>query len=683
MNVAGKIFINTKLFLVAVFILCSTLANASSDTLRTQTIAEITVSESALRRQSLSSVPTQTLNAENLRRLNSLQLSDAIKFLSGVNVRDYGGIGGLKTVSVRSLGAEHTTISLDGVPVSDIMSGQIDLSKFSLDGVEQIALVNGQSDNIFQTASNFAASSVLFVNTGFPLIEEMKSFSGKVSLRAGSFGLLNPTFFVRTKILPHTALALSGEYLYANGEYPFLLHYGNESDSVSHEMRHNSDVNNLRLQANIYSVFSAKSKATLKTYLYNSQRGLPGAAILYNTQNAAAQRLNETTVFIQGNFTHNFSKVFDFQVNAKFNYGYLHYLDTAYLNAVGKMESRYRQYEYYASATALYRFSERLSASFSSDFSTNTLSAVYESQALSDEFPNPVRYKLLSVLAAKYIDETWLATVSLLHTAVSDKTSKGSAAGSQNRLSPSASVSFKPFDENNFHIRAFYKNIFRLPTFNDLYYARVGNPALQPEKTSQINVGITELLTFGKRNSELFFAADVYYNKVKDKIVAMPVKNLFMWTMLNLGKVDIAGIDLASKINAPVTSKVNLSFSANYTYQRALDVSDKNSDTYLHQIPYTPRISGSLTAAIQNPIVDVAYTLVWSGKRYAAYQNYAENRLPAYADQSISFSHNFRFANNNLIINAELLNIFNNNYEIVRWFPMPGRQVRVKLELII
>ena len=89
--------------------------------------------------------PTQVFSKEELKSLNVLQVSDAVKHFAGVTVKDYGGIGGLKTVSLRSLGAEHTAVGYDGITISDCQTGQIDIGRFSLDNVNRLSLSNGQS----------------------------------------------------------------------------------------------------------------------------------------------------------------------------------------------------------------------------------------------------------------------------------------------------------------------------------------------------------------------------------------------------------------------------------------------------------------------------------------------------------------------------------------------------------
>ena len=100
-------------------------------------------------------IPPQKLSGEKLRRLNSFSVADAIRYFSGVQLKDYGGVGGLKTVNIRSLGANHVGVFYDGIQLGNAQNGQIDLGKFSLDNMEEISLYNGQKSEIFQSAKDF------------------------------------------------------------------------------------------------------------------------------------------------------------------------------------------------------------------------------------------------------------------------------------------------------------------------------------------------------------------------------------------------------------------------------------------------------------------------------------------------------------------------------------------------
>ena len=646
------------------------------DTIKSQTFQEVTVTEKYISSEVRSTAPLQILTSKSIEGLNVLQVSDAVKYFSGVTVKDYGGIGGLKTISVRSLGGNHTAVSYDGITLTDNQTGQIDLGRFSLDNVDMISLNIGQSDNIFQPARLFASASVLNIRTLSPVFLTNKRINGKISMKAGSFGLVNPTLLLEGKVSRKVSASFSGEWLSADGKYPYTLHYGpSAKDSTSKETRQNTDVRNVRLEAALYAAFSEKENGYIKSYFYQSERGLPGPTILNNAENSSKQRIWDNTFFTQAHYEKEFSKSWAFQSNAKFNSGYVHYLDPTYLNIDGKLENIYRQTEYYGSASVLFRAMDNLSFSASTDGSWTTLSSD------ATDFAFPTRLSWLSAMAAKYVTNQVLATASVLSTEVHEMVKTGSAASDYHKLSPYMSLSVKPFESTDLRIRLFYKNIFRLPSFNDLYYAYAGNKDLKPEKTNQVNLGLTYNFSINTWMPLLSLTLDGYHNDVTDKIVAFPNKDTFSWTIINYGEVVIDGLDMTAETTLQPWKKVGVLLGTNYTYQRALNVTDRLDGNYDNQLPYTPRISGSGKVGIITPWVNVSYSLLWSGHRYAVNQNYVENRLPAYFDHSLSLSRSVQCKSGLVHMNLEILNLLNTNYEIVKWFPMPGRSFRATVSL--
>lgn len=615
-----------------------------------------------------SSTPIQEFKQYRLKELNALQVSDAVKHFSGVIVKDYGGIGGLKTVSVRSLGAAHTAVAIDGIAMGNAQNGQIDIGRFSLDNVDVISLTNGQDDQIFQPARQVSAASVLNIKSTFPEFDN-KIVKGRVSFKGGSFGLLNPAATVAIKMSNKVAMTLSGEYLFANGRYPYVLEYGSEGDSSSVELRQNTDVENIRAELALYGKDSVQD-GNVKAYFFQSKRGLPGATIFYNTANFSSQRITDRDFFVQGHYRRQLMPKLAFQLNAKYQYSFTHYLDPVYLGSLGKEENFYHQQEGYLSAGLLYNVLSSLSFSLNTDGIISTLDADLQ------DFAYPIRYQWLTALSGKYVNDWVIASATALFTVVDEEVRSGAASKRYFRVNPFVSATFKLFRKINLRFRVFYKNIFRLPTFNDLYYGRVGNINLKPERTNQYNVGITYKAYLADFLPKVELSCDVYHNSVRDKIVAYPTKNIYTWTMLNYGKVSINGIDFTGEVSLKPHSKVMIILGASYTYNRALNVTDPNSSDYKHQIPYTPRISGSGRASLQTPWFDINYSLIWSGHRYAVNQNYAENRVEGFFDHSISASHDFLIKQHVLGINIECLNLTNKNYAVVRYFPMPGRSWR-------
>lgn len=642
------------------------------DTLRSYRIREITVTGSLTNASVQSSSPLQVLSSKSIEQLNVLQLSDAVKYFSGVTVKDYGGIGGLKTVSVRSLGANQTAVSYDGFVMTDAQTGQIDLSRFSLKDVSSVTLDNGQPDNIFQPARIFTASSVLAVKSQIPFFQPKMPVYGKLELTVGSFGMIQPYLLLNMQINKILSSSVNAEWLSATGNYPYLLHYGNRSsDSTSIEIRQNSDVKTLRLEGTLFARFNSFSGGYLKAYYYNSDRGLPGATIFYNAETSSKQRIGDRNFFMQGHYLNTSSERWKFQLNARFNHAFLHYFDPLWLNSQSKLDNHYLQEEYYSSASVLYRPFARFSISASVDGSVNTLRADLPA------FSPPVRFSLLGFAGAKYQTESWLITASLLGTAVNEKTEAESTGNEYRHVSPYLSVSYKPFAYHDLRFRCFYKNMYQLPTFNDLYYPESGNRALKPETSRQMDFGLTYACSVDGWMPLLNFTLDGYHNDVEDKIVSFPNKNTFGWTTLNLGQVSITGFDLTAETEFRINKYVTLLAGTSYTYQRALDVTDPASVTYNNQIPYTPRVSGSGKLSAETPWLNVSYSLLWSGYRYTLFQNYAENRMPGYTDHSLSFYRSFAVSKHPVLIKIEILNLMNQNYQIVRYFPMPGRSFRL------
>ena len=640
------------------------------DTSTVHSLDEVVVTTSTSTKETRATAPLQILSGEALEGLNAIQVADAIKHFSGVMVKDYGGIGGLKTVSVRSLGASHTAVSYDGIAVSDAQNGQIDISRFSLDNIDMLSLSNGQSDQIFQPARQYASAAVLNIITMAPRFDN-RPVNGKVMMKSGSFGLINPSLHIAGKLNEYLSMTASGEWMSAHGRYPYLMHYGTQAnDSTSIEIRQNTDVQNLRAEAALYG-FDSVQNGYLKGYYYQSERGLPGATIFYNTQNFSSQRIWDRSAFLQGHYERNFANILSLQLNAKYNYSFTHYLDPMYLGSEGKDENRYSQNEYYLSGAVIYRPISGLSFNLSQDGIINTLSADL------DNFTSPTRYTSLTAVAGKYVNNWVMATASVLMTATKDVMADHSKGLQRFKASPYASLSFKPFSNTDFRIRLFYKNIFRLPTFNDLYYGKVGNRDLLPETTNQYNIGLTFQRSITEYIPMLALSCDIYHNDVRNKIVAYPTKNIYTWTMLNYGRVSITGLDFTGDIEIAPCKEVQITLGATYTYNRALNVTNPTDRDYRHQIPYTPRISGSGKAGIKTPWFTLNYSLVWSGHRYAVNQNYAENRVEGYFDHSLSASHEFSLRHDHKLgINLECLNLTNINYCVVRYFPMPGRSWR-------
>jgi outer membrane cobalamin receptor len=660
-------FIKRNLCLLGLFV--SLAIQSQEDTIRTHQLQDVVVTERARPSVTRQSAPLQVINRSGIERLGIQELTEAIRHFSGVAVKDYGGIGGIKTISVRNLGTHHTGISYDGIAVNDCQSGQVDLGRFSLDNVESLSLTIGQTDLIFQTARMFASAGALHIQTATPVFNE-KPHHTSVKLKAGSFGLFAPSIRHEQRLTNHLSTSLHADWLSAKGDYPFTL---TNIETITHEKRRNSDIQSFRLEGNIFGEWSSNRRLTAKIYHYNSERGLPGSIILYNDY--ARERLWDKNTFVQAQYRKTSGEVFHWQALAKFNHAWNKYVDVNNKYATGQQEDRHLQREYYGSASAIYFPAERWSLSLNTDFFVNTLHNNIP------ECPFPVRYTTLSALAVQHKRDRLTVTGSVLGTYMAEHVETGDNPDDRKRFSPAISGSWLIFPEQNLRFRASYKDIYRAPTFNDLYYLRVGNKNLRPERATQYNTGFTWSGSLSNVLRYINISVDGYHNRIHDKIAAIPT--LYIWKMMNLGEVSLYGLDVNLHTEATLPSRIKLFFQAAYSLQKAIDITDEAAKNYKHQIPYTPRHSGSASFAVDNPWLNVAYTLTAVDKRYALPENIRNNEIKGYIEQTVSVFREFLFVGRPIRFQAEVINIDNVQYDVIKFYPMPGRSFRMSITINI
>ena len=222
-----------------------------------------------------------------------------------------------------------------------------------------------------------------------------------------------------------------------------------------------------------------------------------------------------------------------------------------------------------------------------------------------------------------------------------------------------------------------------MPTFNDLYYADMGNSKLEPERVTQYNIGLLLDRKSSGFVSALRASCDVYYNHVKDKIVAYPKGQQFRWTMLNLGRVDIRGIDVTALMTVNPARELYLTLRAQYTFQRAIDVTDPSDNYYRDQIPYIPRNSGSAVFNATWRQWNLNYSFIYVGERYNQQENIRYNYTQPWYTSDVSVSRDFRIGRVSMRALLEVNNLFSQDYDVILNYPMPKRNYRITLTVEI
>lgn len=632
-------------------------------------------------------IPVQKLSGDQLKNLSSFSVADAIRYFSGVQLKDYGGIGGLKTVNVRSMGTHHVGVFYDGIQLGNAQNGQIDLGKFSLENIEEVSLYNGQKSNIFQPGKDFGSSATVYLRSRTPRFANGNNYNLRTTVKGGSFDLINPSLLYEYKINDNLSASVNGEYIQSSGKYKYrykrVFPNTNEVMWDTTAVRENGDIYSTRLEAGLFGTIS-QGYWRLKSYFYDSERGIPGAVVNNRWKNS--QRQWDRSFFTQGVFQKSITPKYDILVNAKYAYDHMRYLnpDTTLM----LIDNTFEQKEAYLSAANRYKMGPRWDAVLSSDLQYNTLKSDLAG------FVYPKRITSLVALATAADLGKVKMQGSILATIVRERIQSGNTAADDSvrvapdkkEFTPAFFLSYKPFRNHNFNLRAFYKHIFRMPTFNDLYYTDIGNIHLKPEFTHQYNLGFQ----YDKDYSsglirQWHLQADAYYNEVTDKIVAVPKgSGQYRWMMMNLGYVEIRGIDMAASMLSVPVKDLLLNIRMSYTYQKAQDFTPRPSEilqktTWGGQIAYIPWHSGSVITSVDYKSWQLNYSFIYVGERYHSSANTSMEYEQPWYTNDMTIVRKLRYKSMDLRVSAEVNNIFGQGYEVVLNYPMPGRNCKFAL----
>ena len=615
------------------------------------------------------------------------QVADVLRRFTGIQIKDYGGIGGLKTINVRSLGSEHVGIFIDGIQIDNAQNMQVDLGRFSTGSISQVSLYNGQKSVRLQTAKEYSSGAAVHLESARPLLTG--SSAGEARLRTGSFATINPS--VRwDKDLGPVTLRAAAEWTYSNGKYKYPWF-----DTTL--VRQNGDIRSLRVETMLFGTL-LKGDWRLRLYGYGSERGFPGPVIRRASGfPLSAERQADQDLFAQGSWTRDWTARYATALRFKLADNYTHYDTHPELNPMAlPYDLHYRQRSAYASVAQSFVISDPWSVDLATDIQRNALDSDV------GQFVTPRRTVFNGALATRLAWERLRMGAHLSYLRAWDSFDTPQAGGwsrengFRDAWMPSAAVSWVA--GKGLEVSAFAKRSYRLPSFNDLYYSLMGNSSLVPESASQFGLDLrfsSVMADLTGHPSRWSWDARIspYYNRVDNKIVAIPTSSQFRWTMLNIGKVDITGLDLRACAERQADESA-LSLTARYSFQQALDHSTPGGLTWGNQIPYIPRHSGSFDAALAWHDWTFTSITTLTGGRWSRTANIDDYYIKPWNTTDLRVSRLIAAGKRGdtgsekrgsvrvgpgskpgMRVSVEVNNVFNCRYDIVQGYPMPGTNV--------
>lgn len=648
-NNGGSLFkrrIPVFIILIICFLSNSLLAETISDSLR-KSFPEVRVEAKRVLSNSLSEFSQYSIiSKSDLQKLGNIQVSEALQYIPGLFIKDYGGLGGMKSVSIRGSSANHTLVMINGIKLNSSQNGMTDLSNIPMSFISNIEVIRGGLAAAFGSNAIGGAVNIMTANTE----------SDRIAFE-GAFGSFNENILALTveKNYEKINFKTSIEYRHSDGDYTFeIQHFGKKLNTS----RFNADFTNYNAALSADYKFGAISMNTFALF-YDTKRGVPGAVLQGHIESPLA-RMNESGALISINGMMPTFETWILRSGINYKMGELNFNDANSIGLGGKtLDNDFSTNDYNLSVSINNQSGfEILLESFHSDLVGDMLQP--------DVTRNPKRSGFaLSIITDKQYNVHQIANIVLAGSLRADFFSDNYPV-----YSPFVGISLAPhFTDVKFIMNA--SSNFRMPSFNELYYLNYGTSNLKPERSLSLNIGLNYLL------SSIYFEINGFRTITNDLIVSIP-KSPAMWSAQNIGKADNLGIEFIAKY-----SSMDSDFGAdlNYTLQSAKDLTS-GSMNYKNDLVYVPQeiINANLSYNFFWDIM-AAVNFNYTSFRYSLQSNDLSSVLPEYFTINIKLIKNFNteFAKLNFYIASD--NITNERFSVIRNYPMQGRIIRAGIGL--
>jgi vitamin B12 transporter len=568
-------------------------------------------------------------------------LSSLLSENTGIFIKGYG-LGGIATPSFRGTGAGHTMIDWNGININSPMLGQSDLSLFPVGLIDNIKILYGGAS----MQLNYGALGGTINLETKPDWDKKTLVSANSSI--GSFGRYSGFIKVKTgnnKIESVT----KGFFLRSENNFRYL-----NTVSGTEPLWQTSTNNQVRQKGFIQELYFNTSEGTIsaRVWYQASDRNLPGS-MLTTQPNSGESQFDESLRTI---LNYDFSKrKSNFLFTGAWVFNRLNYLNNlASINSKNLAETL------------------TLKASFENQIGESTrIKFVLDEQSGSVNSNNyhSTKRRNTTGLTASIDRQKDNLGITLLVREIIDR---------QHFLSPdfSAGARLRLFDGMDYFLKASISRNSKVPTMNDLYWSPGGNADLKNEYALIYEVTY-EMAHKISEPVNIKYDLSAFHYSIKDMIQWHPGEYSF-WTADNIQSVHSTGLESSLLLNY-VQNRLNAGFKAAYSFTRAISGGPRiqNDVTIGKQLVYIPenQIKGSFR--IGYGFFYSTWIADFTGKRFITVDN--TKYLPGYFVNNLLTGVKFPWKSSSIDIGFTIDNLFNQDYQSVAFYPLPGRSYSVKI----
>ncbi len=639
-------------------------AEENADTARIYRVGEVTVTSTRfVRNQKTSPLKFTVIDRQTMHMLNANSLSDVLQSVEGVMMKQYAGNSGIKTISQRGMGSEHTVVLLNGMRISVAQNSLLDFGLFNIESFDAIEVISGGSSSLYGADAVAGAVNIVTRTSNDPSMIELKYGIGSFGQRKYSFsgGMRADNFGFRIGFVNETS----------KEDYPFTMSFGQNNIS---RKRQNADFTSNSVHALADGFITDHLSYTIYSSWFGSGRGVPGISVTSSSSSEARQR--DEDALLTGGVSYAISDSMTFTAQLLTRYFYERYRDP--LLVIGNIpeDNYFVNFDTRLHSSLILREENglwNLGGEFARITGRGNSLLSHVERNVASGFATYERN-----IAAGFMG---IEKVILLPGARVDAMTKFPAV-----VSPSAALSlvfssFELFPLNDIVavIRASVSRNYTVPTFNQLHYGGgggIGNPDVRPERGVSNDIGGSVFFNVMGTHE---LSANYFRIHLKDRIVwvAAGANNV---TPKNIRETESRGVEVRYRSSL---MKNLVQVQAGYTSISARKISedflgDPNVGTHLIYVPsesFTSSVAFTVPMhALYISSVTACGEVQRTGFRYITEDN--SRFLPSVTLLNLNIKTDMDLGGVGSFCKFEINNITNKQYQILASYPMPGRSFR-------
>lgn len=616
----------------------------------------------------------QVYDSTRLSSYTGRTLSELLCQESHTIVKSYGP-SSLATVSFRGKSASHTGVYWNGIRINSPLVGQVDMNTLPVNAISKLSIYSGNSS--LHTGSGALGGAISIENSLNGLCSDCldgKKIRYSGIYKTGSFGLQS-TMFDFQQAIGRVNIGIGAYYDSATNNFPYLNTARREPriDSLKNAAYEQWGINgNIQYipRRDVHS--RIKDSLNIAIWYQSYDRQVPPLMPDLGVERDENQidkslRISAQYLLQNGNYRHEITAGISSE-NILYSLYFLVPNQKPYEQFYASSDFSSLQLNYSISRVFNFRHHLQLST-----FNTYDL-ASYTERRMTTEF-NASRFT--NQLQASYLYKMTRE----LHGEVQGNISSYFPGGVQ--LNGSAGIFYRLSANENtaWVLGAEIGRNSHQPTLNDLYWEPGGNPNLKPEKGLELSIPVSWQHLYG--NSVFKVGGSAYYSLVKDWILWKPSRYQY-WNPENIRTVMSSGIEISAEWIFK-GDKFHSELRNNYSFSPTLDKTfDESLNIAHYQLPYIPLHQYQLSYGIFLPLpqIGLSYTLRVNGARYID-MPFARRReiLDHYSIHDVQVSYELRFQDLRPRFLFRVENLWNTDYQSIRWRPMPGRNYTFLIHL--